>query len=74
MPFHKVGAGASGSAIAGRLSENGKHSVLLLERGSEAPEIVQVPAISATLGSPNIVRIYKTVPNRNAVLPLSGVR
>ena len=40
-----VGSGSSGSAMASRLSEDGKHSVIVIEYGgSDAGPFVQMPA------------------------------
>lgn len=70
----KVGAGTSGCAVAGRLSENGKYSVLLLERGLEPPDSVLIPALGSTVTArANLARIYQTVPQQNAGLNQNGV-
>ena len=43
--FVIIGAGSAGCAMASRLSENGKHSVIIVEHGgSDAGPLIQMPA------------------------------
>lgn len=54
--FIVVGSGSSGSAMAARLSEDGKHSVIVLEHGgSDAGPLIQMPA---ALSYPMNMRLY----------------
>ena len=57
--FVIVGAGSAGSAMAARLSEDGKHSVIVIEHGgSDFGPFIQMPAalsIWATGGWPRRV-------------------
>lgn len=52
--FLIVGSGSSGSAMASRLSENGRHSVLVLEYGgTDAGPLIQMPgALSFPMNMP----------------------
>ena len=54
--FIIVGAGSSGSALAYRLSESGKHSILVLEYGgSDAGPLINMPA---ALSYPMNLKLY----------------
>lgn len=59
-----VGAGSAGCAMAGRLSESGKHSVLLLEAGPTNSSIwTKVPiGYGKTFYEPNLNWMYQTEP------------
>jgi choline dehydrogenase len=59
-----VGAGSAGCALATRLSEDGRHSVALLESGgSDRHPYIRTPAaVAAAIGHPNFNWGLKTVP------------
>ncbi|GAB10868.1 oxidoreductase [Gordonia araii NBRC 100433] len=58
-----VGAGSSGSALAGRLSENTSNSVLVLEAGPEAKSSkISIPAAFAQLFKSEFDWNYETTP------------
>ena len=61
--FIVIGAGAGGSAVANRLSENPDVKVLLLEAGTgEIPEAVRIPAAWPTLWGTPIDWGYNSTP------------
>lgn len=62
--FVVVGGGSGGSAVAGRLSENGRHSVCLLEAGGKNDQIrVRAPGLMPFLPKSTNWR-FDTVPQR----------
>ncbi|XP_078051782.1 glucose dehydrogenase [FAD, quinone]-like, partial [Augochlora pura] len=62
--FVVIGAGSAGSVIANRLSENGNWTVLLLEAGSNEPEISDVPLMTTLMQSTPQNWRFKTEPSK----------
>lgn len=61
--FIVIGAGSAGSAITARLSEDGKHSVLLVEAGGpDTKQEIHVPAAFSTLYRSDADWAYQTEP------------
>ncbi|XP_055932739.1 glucose dehydrogenase [FAD, quinone]-like [Argiope bruennichi] len=60
-----VGAGAGGSAVAARLSEEPCVNVLLLEAGKAPPVLTDIPAIARSFIKSDIDWKYCTVPQKN---------
>lgn len=63
--FVVVGAGSSGCALAGRLAEDGRHSVAVLEAGKEhKPRVTAIPAaLVHTIGNPRYDWQYLSEPD-----------
>lgn len=59
-----VGAGSAGSAVAGRLSESGRHRVLLLEAGPDDRNVwIRMPiGYGRTFYEPSVNWMYETAP------------
>jgi choline dehydrogenase len=65
--FVIVGSGSAGSAMAARLSEDGQHSVLVLEHGgTDAGPLIQMPgALSYPMNMPRYDWGYRSEPEPN---------
>jgi choline dehydrogenase len=61
-----IGAGSAGAAIANRLTENGRHQVLLLEAGGETHPLSRVPVSFAKfINRPGVNWLYASEPEKN---------
>ncbi|KAG4075602.1 hypothetical protein HA402_003427 [Bradysia odoriphaga] len=63
----------TGSVLAGRISENPKHNVLLIEAGPEEPISPSIPMFFFTALDTELDWKYETVPQKNACLSNGGV-
>src|SRR6185295_9842842 len=64
--FVVIGAGSAGAALANRLSENGRHQVLLLEAGGETHPLSRVPVSFARfINRPGVNWLYASEPEPN---------
>ncbi|KAF5295335.1 hypothetical protein FQR65_LT10498 [Abscondita terminalis] len=66
--FIVVGAGSAGCVVANRLSEISEWKVLLLEAGSEEPEVAEVPSFAPLLQRSSIDWAYSTQPSPHSCL------
>jgi choline dehydrogenase len=65
-----IGAGSAGAALANRLTENGRHQVLLLEAGGETHPLSRVPVSFARfINRPGVNWLYTSEPE-----PVTGGR
>jgi choline dehydrogenase len=73
--FVVIGAGSAGAALANRLTENGRHQVLLLEAGGETHPLSRVPVSYARfINRPGVNWLYASEPEpstggRNVPVP-----
>lgn len=65
--------GTAGCAVASRLSENGRHSVLLLEYGDFPNPWLEVPALFGEFLNDENRKIYRSVPQSDGSLSNNGV-
>src|SRR5712671_380343 len=64
--FVIIGAGSAGAALANRLSENGRHQVLLLEAGGETHPLSRVPiSYVRFINRPGVNWLYASEPEPN---------
>jgi choline dehydrogenase len=63
VDFIVVGAGSAGAALANRLSESGRHQVLLLEAGGETHPLSRVPiSFARFINRPGVNWLYAAEP------------
>src|SRR5215467_1303087 len=66
VDFIIVGAGSAGSALANRLTENGRFQVLLLEAGGKTHPLSQVPiSFARFINRPGVNWLYSSEPQDN---------
>ena len=66
VDFIIVGAGSAGAALANRLTENGRHQVLLLEAGGETHPLSRVPiSFARFITRPGVNWLYASEPEPN---------
>jgi choline dehydrogenase len=66
VDFIIVGAGSAGSALANRLTENGRFRVLLLEAGGKTHRLSQVPiSFARFINRPGVNWLYSSEPQEN---------
>src|SRR5215472_7357463 len=66
VDFIIVGAGSAGSALANRLTENGRFRVLLLEAGGKTHRLSQVPiSFARFINRPGVNWLYASEPQDN---------
>ncbi|KAK5648824.1 hypothetical protein RI129_003716 [Pyrocoelia pectoralis] len=70
--FIVVGAGSAGCVVANRLSEVPEWRVLLLEAGSEEPDVAEVPSFAPLLQRSSIDWAYMTQPSPHSCLARPG--
>lgn len=58
--FNPVGSSPAGCVLANRLSENHKHSVLLLEEGSKFHEFAKIPGLDFLFSQTIYSKTYKS--------------
>ncbi|MBU2532540.1 MAG: GMC family oxidoreductase N-terminal domain-containing protein, partial [Alphaproteobacteria bacterium] len=59
-----VGAGSAGAAVASRLTESGRHRVLLLEAGGKTHPLSRVPiSFARFINRPGVNWLYSSVPD-----------
>ena len=64
--FVVIGAGSAGAALANRLTENGRHQVLLLEAGGETHPLSRVPiSFARFINRPGVNWLYASEPEPN---------
>ncbi|ODM89062.1 Glucose dehydrogenase [FAD, quinone] [Orchesella cincta] len=69
-----VGGGTGGLAVARRLAEDGRHTVLVLESGGIPKEGNEIPALAPGFTSDSdIIFRYTSVPQQNAALSTDGL-
>lgn len=67
-----IGGGSAGATVAGRLAENDKFSVLLIEAGLDEPTTTQIPSFFFNFLGSSIDWQYSTEPEPEACLNKEG--
>ncbi|XP_061384657.1 glucose dehydrogenase [FAD, quinone]-like, partial [Danaus plexippus] len=70
--FIIVGAGSAGCVLANRLSEEEQWRILLIEAGSEEPDITMVPSLYKALKGSSLDWNYSTQPEEKSCRSMKG--